>query len=90
MSLALPANSSDASLWFVPADAGLVTWQQTGCEVDRVQTSSSLLSTSLDGSGSGAPALNAAVQTPIAVPTGSGLPAPHRNRSRRCESRRTP
>ena len=75
IALALPANSTDASLWFVPGIAALVTWRQLGCEVELVRPSSSLLPTSWaeliteDGE-------YATVQVPVRVPTGPATSSP--------------
>jgi hypothetical protein len=68
--LVLPSGSSDESLWSVPGVSGLVTWQQTGCEVVRVTPMSSMLPSYLGASGPGDGSMNAACQAPISVPTG--------------------
>jgi hypothetical protein len=76
--LALPAGSSDESLWSVPGVIGLVTWQQTGCDVVRVNPLTSMLPSYLGATGVGDGSMNAACQAPIAIPTGgviaNGIP----------------
>ncbi len=69
ISLALPANSTDMSLWFVRGTAGLTTWRQNGCDVSLVQPGASLISSaSVDSPSNGT---DFASQAPVAVPTGS-------------------
>lgn len=79
MPLALASSSSDGSLWFVRGTVGLVTWQQTGCEVVRVTPLPSLLPSSVPASGPDDECA-AAAQAPIAVPTSTvpagGVPPP--------------
>ena len=68
--LALPANSTDMSLWFVRGSAGLTTWRQNGCNVELVQPGAGLISSaSVESASSGA---DYATQAPVAVPTGTG------------------
>jgi hypothetical protein len=67
--LALPANSTDMSLWFVRGSTGLTTWRQTGCDVELVQPGDSLLSSaSVESPTDGT---DFASQAPVAVPTGT-------------------
>ena len=75
IALALPQSSADESFWFVPGDAGLVTWRQIGCEVEIIRPGGTLIS--------GAPSIvveegvdAAAAQSPTGVPTGPGTNAP--------------
>ena len=67
--LALPANSTDMSLWFVRGATGLTTWRQNGCDVELVQPGDSLVSSaSVESPSDGT---DYATQAPVAVPTGT-------------------
>jgi hypothetical protein len=68
--LVVPDGSNDESLWSVPGVLGLVTWQQTGCDVVRFSPLSSMLPSYLGAIGVGDGSMNAACQAPIAIPTG--------------------
>jgi hypothetical protein len=70
VSLAVPSNSTDMSLWFVRGSTGLTTWLQSGCDVALVQPGDTLLQSPSIESPTGEEALSA--QAPVAVPTGSG------------------
>jgi hypothetical protein len=70
LGLALPSGSSDESLWFVPGVSGLVTWQQIGCDVNKMLPSGSMLPSYLGAAGPGDGRANTAAQAPIAVPVG--------------------
>lgn len=75
ISLALPANSCDMSLWFVPSSSGLMTWEQTGCDVELVGPGDSMIQSSLTTSPSGDESYSAS-QVPTGVPTGSATNNP--------------
>jgi hypothetical protein len=75
IALALPATSTDGSLWFVPGAAGLVTWEQHGCDVERVVPSDSILPANILATDPGEDSAAAAAQTPTGVPTGSSSTA---------------
>lgn len=70
IAIALPANSTDMSLWFVRGSTGLTTWRQKGCDVELVQPGASLLSSTAVDSPTGEEAASSA-QAPVAVPTGT-------------------
>ena len=67
ISLAIPSNSSDQSLWFVPGLSGLVTWRQIGCNVEVVQPGATLLPNGVPADVSEDCASSAA-QVPVRVP----------------------
>jgi hypothetical protein len=68
ITLALPANSTDMSLWFVRGSTGLLTWRQNGCDVELVQPGESLVPSSTVDALPGEEDA-AAAQAPVAVPT---------------------
>jgi len=75
IALMLQAGSADGSLWFVPGTSGLVTWEQSGCDVQSVQPNSSMLSTTVPVESPDGGDSYAASQAPSGVPVGSGLPS---------------
>jgi hypothetical protein len=75
ISLALPANSSDMSLWFVPGPSGLMTWEQIGCDVELVIPGDSMIQSSLTTSPPQDETFSAS-QIPTGVPIGSSTSTP--------------